>query len=275
MQEIIIDAEFKNLLPPLDEKTYALLEESLVQYGCVYPLILWENTIIDGHNRYEISQKHNIPINTVTKEFDSREQVIIWIISTQIARRNLTPMQLSYYRGLHYHTDKRIITDKTAEPVSKRLAEHYNVSSKTIERDARLVEVIDAIGDNSTEAKQEILSGRAGITRQHLRELASGGSEEDIKNIAVNIKEGTFEKPGRTVTAELVELPDDLPDESGKEEQSEIKSKKFLKRDIIKTAEEFSADVRLLIKNSGDTEVLKTMIREQIGKLEDLYLRIR
>jgi hypothetical protein len=34
MQEIIIDEEFKALLPALDPQTYALLEESMLENGC-------------------------------------------------------------------------------------------------------------------------------------------------------------------------------------------------------------------------------------------------
>ena len=91
MKTIIIDEEFKDLLPALDKETYALLEENLLQNGCRDSLILWGNTLIDGHNRFEICTKHGIPFNTMDKDFETREDVIIWMVSTQISRRNLTP----------------------------------------------------------------------------------------------------------------------------------------------------------------------------------------
>ena len=93
MSEIIIDEQFKSLLPALDAKTYALLEENLLLNGCMYPLVVWNGILIDGHNRYEICTKNNIPFKTVDKEFASRDEVLIWIISTQVSRRNLTPIQ--------------------------------------------------------------------------------------------------------------------------------------------------------------------------------------
>jgi hypothetical protein len=34
-------------------------------------------------DRYEISQSHGIPFNTISKEFNSRDDVLIWIVSTQ------------------------------------------------------------------------------------------------------------------------------------------------------------------------------------------------
>jgi len=107
MHNIIIDDEFKILLPRLDDETYRLLEENILEYGCRVPLILWNGILIDGYNRLQICTEHNIPFNTTDMEFDSREDALIWIIENQISRRNLTPIQLSHFRGLHYLADKK------------------------------------------------------------------------------------------------------------------------------------------------------------------------
>lgn len=87
--KILIDDEFKNLIPPLTDEEYKGLEDSIVKEGCRDALILWGNTLIDGHNRYEICTKHNIPFKTVEHKFDSRQAVIEWIILNQFGRRNL------------------------------------------------------------------------------------------------------------------------------------------------------------------------------------------
>lgn len=84
-----IDLEFKNLIPPLTEEERNGLEESLLKEGCRDALVLWGDTIIDGHNRYEICTKHEIPFETVNREFESRNEVIEWIIKNQFGRRNL------------------------------------------------------------------------------------------------------------------------------------------------------------------------------------------
>jgi phage N-6-adenine-methyltransferase len=87
--KILIDDEFKNLIPPLTDEEYKGLEDSIVKEGCRDALILWGNTLIDGHNRYEICTKHNIPFKMVEHNFDSRQAVIEWIILNQFGRRNL------------------------------------------------------------------------------------------------------------------------------------------------------------------------------------------
>lgn len=86
---IRIDSEFKDLIPPLSAEEYSGLEESIIREGCRDALILWGETLIDGHNRYEICQKHNIPFQTVQMDFDSRNDVIVWMIRNQLGRRNL------------------------------------------------------------------------------------------------------------------------------------------------------------------------------------------
>ena len=142
MHEIIIDEEFQRLLPPLGEREFCRLEEDILTYGCMNPLVLWDGILIDGHNRFKIVMKHNLPYNVISLEFNSRYEVLAWMIRTQIDRRNLTPMQLTYYRGLHYNIEKKLHgdierlapelprghNDPLGGTTANRLSEQYNVS---------------------------------------------------------------------------------------------------------------------------------------------------
>ena len=84
-----IDNEFKTLIPPLTAEEYQGLEKSILAEGCRDSLIVWHDTLIDGHNRYKICTEHGIPFKTIVKDFESREKVIEWIILNQFGRRNL------------------------------------------------------------------------------------------------------------------------------------------------------------------------------------------
>lgn len=86
---INIDKEFKSLIPSLTSEEYKQLEQNIINEGCRDALVTWNDTIIDGHNRYEICTKNNIPFETVTRKFENREEVIEWIIKNQFGRRNL------------------------------------------------------------------------------------------------------------------------------------------------------------------------------------------
>lgn len=88
-----IDNDFKNLIPPLTSEEYNGLKESIQKEGCRDPLVVWNNTIIDGHNRYEICQHLNIPFTTIERHFPDKNSVVEWIIDNQISRRNLSGYQ--------------------------------------------------------------------------------------------------------------------------------------------------------------------------------------
>ena len=93
LYELKIDEEFRGALPPLKDVEYSILEEKIKSNGCEMPLITWNGTLIDGHNRYKICHENGIPFEYKEMEFDCREAVRIWIIENQIGRRNLTPFQ--------------------------------------------------------------------------------------------------------------------------------------------------------------------------------------
>ena len=85
-----IDNEFKNLIPPLTDEEFAQLEENILRDGIREPLVIWNDILIDGHNRYAIAQKHGLTFNTTELNFDSRAEVITWIIQNQFGRRNIS-----------------------------------------------------------------------------------------------------------------------------------------------------------------------------------------
>jgi len=276
IEEIIIDEQFKAILPRLDDKTRADLELSLLKYGCKYPLILWNKVLIDGHNRYEIIKAHDIPFRVVSMEFDSREDVVIWIIDIQIARRNLTSIQLSFYRGLHYNTDKErhgssarftaILPSYQSDNLEstlrtvQRLSEQYDVSTSTIIRDARLASAINAIGAKSPEAKAKILAGQGNISRTQLRELSSG-SDELVSETIDKIIEGTH-LPRRSRASESQNGSVTAP-HTPQYEQLTIDG--F----ISKMTHDVSSGISSLTQ--GNTEQSKTALRALINQLEELY----
>lgn len=85
-----INDTFEKLIPPLSTDEYSALETSILKEGVRDAIITWNDFIIDGHNRYEIATRHGLPYNTISKEFDSEDDVIIWMIDNQLARRNLS-----------------------------------------------------------------------------------------------------------------------------------------------------------------------------------------
>jgi hypothetical protein len=278
MPEIIIDEEFKQLLPPLQEQEFDWLERDILEYGCMNPLVLWNNILIDGHNRYEIVTSHELPFNTISLEFESRDHVKIWIIETQIQRRNMTPKQLTYYRGVHYNLDKNIHGgDRQSkeysrghnEPLSgitaKKLSTQYDVSPSTIKRDGAVANIIDKIGNESPDVKRDLLTGKITISRKALRELASE-SDEQIAETAKKIESGTFErsKDNKSLANTGSTIAIDL---NPNEAQS-------LEATFIKMSNELYSKLQLFSKSHTANEI-KTALRSHIIKLEEFYNQVK
>ena len=91
--DLTVDPEFRDLIPPLNEEELKLLEASIVTDGCESPLIVWNGVIVDGHNRYAVCRKHEIPFAIQEKDFSSRDDAMLWMLRNQLGRRNLNDYQ--------------------------------------------------------------------------------------------------------------------------------------------------------------------------------------
>ena len=110
--DIKINDELRSFVDPLTDIEYAALERSLQAEGCRDALVLWRDTLIDGHNRYEICKKHGIPFRTVhNNNFASLEDVMLWMIDNHLARRSVSDFQ----RGVFALRKKEIVAARMAE----------------------------------------------------------------------------------------------------------------------------------------------------------------
>lgn len=209
MAEIIVDKELKDFIVPLSKEEYSQLEENIIEQGCRDQLIVWEtekgDILIDGHNRLSICRKHNLPFKTRNLKFSDKEEVKLWILNNQLGRRNLTPDQLSYYRGLKYLSVKKDrggyenVKSKGQKDIStsERLAEEFKVSESTIKRDAKFTQGLDIIGNSNPALKLKILNGEVKVNKSDIRILGEGDetllqsikNEADLYNKAKIIKE--------------------------------------------------------------------------------------
>ena len=53
----------------------------------------WHGFIVDGHNRYSICKKHNIEYVVGTLGYETKDEVMEWMLDIQLGRRNLSPIQ--------------------------------------------------------------------------------------------------------------------------------------------------------------------------------------
>jgi N6-adenosine-specific RNA methylase IME4 len=87
---VIVDPEFHALIPPLTRDEYARLEENILAEGCRDALVVWDNVLLDGHNRYEICTRHGIEFDVYEIDLPDRDAAKVWMIDNQKGRRNLS-----------------------------------------------------------------------------------------------------------------------------------------------------------------------------------------
>jgi hypothetical protein len=184
--EIKIDREFAGLVQPPSPEEREQLEANLIAAGgCRDPLVVWKGhgVLLDGHQRLTLCRKHNLPYPTTEVELSDRGAAVSWIIDNQLGRRNLRPEQVSYLRGRRYnalkqahggdHKSQRSRAQNEHLKTAEVVAERYGVSPATVRRDGSYAEDVDTIAaDCGERAKQEILGGTSGLTREEVGELA-------------------------------------------------------------------------------------------------------
>src|SRR5262245_21605584 len=162
---ITIHPELRSLIPALTPEEYTQLEANIRADGCHDPLMVWqeEQTLLDGHHRYEICERHGLLYTTLELSLPDLDAAKAWMIDNQLGRRNLTPDQVRYYRGKQYQLQKKVRRGsgdrrsaaarhqkpqhEAFDTTAHELAVQHRVSKATIERDAAYARHIDTIAD--------------------------------------------------------------------------------------------------------------------------------
>lgn len=194
--QIVIDKEFQSLIPPLSAEEKQQLEANIVADGCRDPLVVWGNTLIDGHNRYEICTRLGLSFQTVQKAFDSREDVADWMDSNALGRRNLHPNNFTLILGRRYNRAKKSIggtgsnqyeqRDQNDPPAktADKLATEYNVSPATVKRAGQYA---DALAGGIQELTTAVTTGAVSVAAA--ADVATLPKAEQVEIVARGTRE--------------------------------------------------------------------------------------
>ena len=201
MINLKIDPEFQSQIPPLTDDEFKQLEENILKEGkLLSPLIVWNNTLVDGHNRYAILQKHpEIYFSTMPLRFENREEAVAWICRNQLGRRNLTPEQKKFLVGKQYSIEHRkpggngnnqytTATQETVQEelcqfdtipptaseasVRKQIAERNNVSESYVARSEKFMRGVQIMDQMIPGMQEKILSGQFKVRDADMHRLA-------------------------------------------------------------------------------------------------------
>jgi hypothetical protein len=216
---ITIHPELQSLIPPLTTEEYTQLEANILADGCHDPLIVWqeEQTLLDGHHRHDICERHGLPYTIQKISLPDLAAAKDWIYANQLGRRNLTPQQMSYYRGEMYNRQKQQgkRTDLTLDQngiklqtTAARLATQHKVSEPTIKRDGAYAQAVDTIAEVAgPEARQALLARETTLTQQEVKQLADVAkvSPATVQEVMMTVKAAKTPKVTKQIVQTAVE----------------------------------------------------------------------
>lgn len=166
-----IDEDFKTLLRPLSNEERMALEKSILDLGQILCKgVTWNGVIVDGHHRWEISQKYGIPMEFEEKQFESREEAASWIGAMQSARRNMDREEMKQIR-------KKIAEMMTSGMTMRQMAAKLSMPLVKTARQAARVEAIEALSPEVREVAEEAEK----VPTDHLRKIRKLSSEDQAK----------------------------------------------------------------------------------------------
>ncbi len=192
------------------QEEYKQLKKNIVENGFDknFPIMEWHGFIVDGHNRYDICKKHNITDYVVgTLAYETKEEVMEWMLDIQLGRRNLSPIQriaiAEKYRSIYERQAKDNLINagknygigqeekplvnlpNPIKPIntSEKLASIAGVSEKTYHMGAKI------LNSNNEEIKQAVVSGEMSINAGYnkIREKKNANVENNNTTAASTI----------------------------------------------------------------------------------------
>jgi ParB-like chromosome segregation protein Spo0J len=172
VEGITIDFKFKNLIPAIGEEERKQLEANIVEAGGTRdPLIVWRDgdryILIDGHNRYEICTRLELPYRVEFIEFGSKDEAADWMDRNQLGRRNLSRQDYKLLLGRRYNRAKKqgerndLTSGQTVQKstTAEKLAKEHGVDEKTVRRAGQFQAAAEKLG-----IEKEITSGEVKAT---------------------------------------------------------------------------------------------------------------
>ena len=235
-----VNPEFRDKIPPLSPDEFSKLEENILSDGEVRePLVVWDDTIIDGHHRWKIIQKHpEIPYKVKQMSFPDKYAAIVWMCKNQIGRRNISDEQRTVLIGEAYKAQKLSVGNpgirgddgkyqcaqnghigSRLKRTADKIAKDFSVGKETVKRAEHFLDGLNAAEEVVPGFKEAVLAGDIKVTK---------GEVAAIKKMP---------EPERPAAVEAI-LNGDAPERKNPARPGRSKEYRALREAIAKTAAE-------------------------------------
>lgn len=250
MRELKINPELRDFIPPLSGEEKKQLEDSLLKYGYKgAPIYIWNDYIVDGHNRYELCRKHNIeyPVEELLLGDNATIiDVMEWMINTQLGRRNLPPAQRlavmdKFKKKIQEQAKENMSiggsSDKKGSPngetlikkqthTDKELAKMAGVGTGTV---ARFNKVMNS---DDEELKKKVLANEVSINAGYEKVRESEKEKENINTKSISTHPQTYQEAAKLYGGMQ---QGHLPNRKNKEENNDEFTEEQLVNALIST----------------------------------------
>ena len=248
---IVVNEELKAYIDPLTPDEYESLERSLLAEGCRDALVLWGDTLVDGHNRYGICRKHDIPFQTVQNErFRSIDDVHLWMIEQHLGRRSVSDFQ----RGVLALRKREILAERRAQMAGSDVPFDTTDAQPAAPRPTKPAPA-DSRKDIAREAR--ISSNQVGMIEKIRKEAAP--------EVVAAVKSGTLSISAAAAVASLPEEEQRAAATAGDDELKQ--AAKRVRESKRKPREKPTDEVKALREQVADLEAENRNLRREIDAL--------
>lgn len=164
-----------HIFPPMNDAEFEEFKEDLLGNGLLEPIVLFEDMVLDGRNRYNACKEIGIDIYAV--KWEGGMDPVEYVVSKNIHRRQLTPAQraVAAAKAIGYHAEQAKKRQQAAG--GDRKSEEYQKSVPAPGQEA-----VNTTRGESTEQAGKIfdVSGRSVARAMYILDY---GTEEEKKEI--------------------------------------------------------------------------------------------
>lgn len=296
MKELKINPELRDFIPPLSGEEKKQLEDSLLKYGYKgAPIYIWNNYIVDGHNRYELCKKHNIEY--LTEELLLGDDATIidvmeWMINTQLGRRNLPPAQRlavmdKFKKKIQEQAKENMSiggsSDKKGSPNGETLIQKQTHTDKEIAKMAgvgtgTVARFNKVMNSDDEELKKKVLANEVSINAGYEKVRESEKEKENINTEPIPNQPQTYQEAAQLYGGIQ---QGHLPNRKNKEEKDDGFTEEQLVNVLISTKtpvnvldsivpkEEFDIMTKTLLENVQSCDYRIFNLHEVCTKMEN------
>lgn len=200
--ELKVCEKFGRLDQPIIGDELRCLEKEVSQSRDVR-IFVYNDTIVDGYEKYDFAVKFGVPIKLISIPAYSFNEAVVWLCRTQLRRSNLTLMMRKYLIGKRSLAEQELQNQKLHDvsgkapacrgeiktATRKRVGKEYDYSYNAVRAYELCAKTVDVLFLKNTKFALRLLHGEMNIAQSSLiafAELSEIQQEKMLENLMNN-----------------------------------------------------------------------------------------